>query len=123
MPEEIRKEFDEAQICFDAKAYTATVVMVRRTLEGVCKENGINERALAKGLERLKGLGLIDTTLAEWADGLRVLGNQGAHFTGTRVARGDAEDALAFAEAFLDQIYVLRKRFEEFKKRISSTGN
>jgi hypothetical protein len=29
----------------------------------------------------------------------------------------DAEDALAFTEALLDQIYVLRKRFEEFKRR------
>jgi hypothetical protein len=59
----------------------------------------------------------MDTTLTEWADGLRVLGNEGAHYTGTRVSQQDANDALAFAEALLDQIYVLRRRFEEFKGR------
>lgn len=32
-------------------------------------------------------------------------------------SRQDAEDALAFAEAVLDHIYVLRKRFEEFQSR------
>ncbi len=46
-----------------------------------------------------------------------VLGNEGAHYTGMRVPRDDSEDALAFAEALLDHIYVLRKRFEEFARR------
>jgi len=65
----------------------------------------------------MKANGLIDATIAEWADALRVLGNEGAHYTGKQVPRADAEDALAFAEALLDHIYVLRKRFEEFANR------
>ncbi|MGW4946357.1 DUF4145 domain-containing protein [Actinoplanes sp. NPDC004185] len=117
VPEDLKREFEEAQTCLNAKAYTATVVMVRRTLEGICKDNGIGERVLARGLKKMEEQGLIDRTLAEWADGLRVLGNQGAHYTGTQVSRQDAVDALAFAEALVDQIYVMRRRFEEFKKR------
>ncbi|MEU4513741.1 DUF4145 domain-containing protein [Nonomuraea wenchangensis] len=31
----------EAQRCFNADAYTATVVMVRRALEGVCSHHNI----------------------------------------------------------------------------------
>jgi hypothetical protein len=46
VPEALRREFDEAQVCFNAKAYEATVVMVRRILEGTCKENGVQERTL-----------------------------------------------------------------------------
>jgi hypothetical protein len=122
VPKDLRREFEEAQVCLNAKAYTATVVMARRTLEGICKDNGINERVLAKGLKKMEELGLIDRTLADWADGLRVLGNQGAHYTGTRVARQDAVDALAFAEALVDQIYVMRKRFDEFRKRREQTA-
>lgn len=117
IPESLRREFNEAQTCLNAKAYTATVVMVRRTLEGVCRDNGITERVLAKGIKAMEETGLIDRTLAEWADGLRVLGNQGAHFTGTQVSPQDAVDAVTFAEALVDQIYVLRRRFAEFKKR------
>lgn len=120
VPEPLRREFEEAQDCFSVKAYEATVVMVRRILEGVCKENNVQERTLVKSLEKLKADGLIDTTIAEWANALRALGNEGAHYTGRQVPRDDSEDALAFAEALLDHIYVLRKRFEEFAKRRAS---
>ena len=117
VPEPLRREFKEAQACFSAKAYEATVVMVRRILEGTCKENNVQERNLVKSLQKLKADGLIDDKIAEWADALRVLGNEGAHYTGRRVSRDDSEDALAFAEALLDHIYVLRKRFDEFARR------
>jgi Domain of unknown function (DUF4145) len=65
----------------------------------------------------MKDQGKIDSTLADWANLLKIVGNEGAHFTGRPVNREDAEDALAFAEALLDHIYVLRKRFDEFKAR------
>jgi len=116
----LRREFEEAQACFSAKAYEATVVMVRRILEGACKENNVQEKTLVKSLEKLKADGLIDNTIAEWADALRILGNEGAHYTGRKVPRDDSEDALAFAEALLDHIYVLRKRFDEFARRRSN---
>lgn len=119
VPESLRREFDEARTCFDAKAYTATVVMVRRTLEGICKENDVTDKTLAKGIERMRQLGLIDDTLTEWADGLRVVGNQGAHYTGMKVSAEDAGDSIHFAEALVEHIYVLRKRFDEFKSRRS----
>jgi len=117
IPGPLRLEFDEARKCFGAKAYKATVVIVRRVLEGACQENNVQERTLVRSLEKMKANGLIDATIAEWADALRVLGNEGAHYTGKQVPRADAEDALAFAEALLDHIYVLRKRFEEFANR------
>ena len=91
--------------------------MVRRTIEGVCAENGIKERTLVKSLERMKESQLIDKRLLEWAQELRVLGNEGAHFTGNRVSRIDAEDALALAEAILDYLYVFNAQFNAFKER------
>lgn len=117
IPSALKSEWEEARTCFDAKAYTATVVMVRRTLEGTCKDNGVTSKTLHKGLTELRDRGFVDGTLATWADALRVLGNQGAHYTGQAVTREDAEDALDFAEALLDHIYVFRKRFDDFMNR------
>lgn len=117
IPNALRDGFDEARRCFDAKVYTATLVMVRRTLEGTCQDQGATKRTLAASLKELESQGKIDGLLAEWADLLRVVGNEGAHFTGASASRQDAEDALEFAEALLDHIYVLRKRFDEFKAR------
>jgi Domain of unknown function (DUF4145) len=118
VPNALRREWSEARTCFDAKAYTACVVMVRRTVEGTCKEQGVKH--LGASLRELEKQGLIDGTLAKWADALRVIGNQGAHYTGKPVAREDAEDSLAFAEALLDHLYVLRKRFEDFRRRLDA---
>lgn len=118
IPLGLRREYAEAQACWNAKAYTACVVMVRRTLEGTCAEQGVSKRPLVKALRELRAQDLIDGTLADWADTLRTLGNIGAHYTASTVTRQDAEDALAFAEALLDHIYVLRKRFAEFKERV-----
>lgn len=94
--------------------------MVRRTLEGVCSENGISKGPLIKALQQMAADGLIEGRLLEWAQELRVLGNEGAHFTGRRVAREDAQDALALAEALLDYLYVFSAQFAEFKKRRST---
>lgn len=121
IPDELRREWEEARTCLDAKAYAACMVMVRRTVEGTCKEQGVTGKTLAESLRKLRDAQLIDGMLAEWADTLRVAGNLGAHFTGKAVPRQDAEDALAFAEALLDHLYVMRKRFEEFKRRLDTS--
>jgi hypothetical protein len=117
IPEALRRELAEAEACFRAASYAATLVMVRRVLEGVCIENRISERTLAVSLERLQEAQLIDATIAEWVHALRILGNEGAHYTGNRVERDDAEDAIQFAEALLEHVYVLGLRFQKFKER------
>ena len=117
VPDRLRHAYEEARLCFSAKAYAATVVMVRRTLEGVCAEQGTTAKILMKALEELRDNGKIEGRLFDWAQALRVLGNQGAHFTDAEVSREDAEDALALGEALLDYIYVLAVRYEEFAKR------
>jgi hypothetical protein len=117
IPEALRLEHLEARRCFRNGAFTATVVMVRRTLEGVCVEHGINDTPLVKALKSMQDTGLIEGRLVEWAQALRVLGNEAAHFTGTRVAREDAQDALALAEAILNYMYVFTEQFNEFMNR------
>jgi hypothetical protein len=116
IPEALRNEYDEARQVFTAKAYRATLVMVRRVLEGTCQDQGAKKRTLAASLKELEAQGKIDGMLAEWADLLRVVGNEGAHF-GSEPTREDALDALDFGEALLDHLYVLRKRFADFKQR------
>ncbi len=123
VPESLRREHGEATSCFKSGAYTATVVMVRRTLEGVCNQHGVTRKPLFKALEEMEGKGLIEGRLLEWSQELRVLGNEAAHFTGGHVSRQDASDAIALAEAILDYLYVFSARFEEFKSRRGQTAN
>lgn len=60
---------------------------------------------------------LIEGRLLDWAQELRVLGNEAAHFTGNPVSRQDAQDALELAEALMDYLYVFTAPFNEFKSR------
>jgi hypothetical protein len=119
VPKPLQAEHNEARRCFDAKAYTATAVMVGRTLEGMCAEHGIHDRVLMKSLEKMRDGGLIDQRLFDWATELRSLRNAGAHFTGHTVTRQDAADALALSEAMLDYMYVLAMKFNDFRRRRS----
>jgi hypothetical protein len=59
----------------------------------------------------------IDERLYDWAFELRVLGNEGAHYTGEQVDFVSARDALDLSEAFLEYMYVLTAKFEAFRQR------
>ncbi|HAA85638.1 MAG TPA: hypothetical protein DCE14_04705 [Kosmotogaceae bacterium] len=63
-----------------------------------------------------KGL-FIDNRLAEWADGVRAVGNEAAHDTETELTKDDAKDALDFTEAIIMYVFSLNTRFESFKSR------
>jgi hypothetical protein len=65
----------------------------------------------------MKLVGLIEGRLLEWAQELRVIGNDGAHYTGRPVARQDAKDAIDLAEAILNYMYVFSAQFAEFRER------
>ncbi|MGW5987835.1 DUF4145 domain-containing protein [Streptomyces anulatus] len=123
IPSSIAREMVEARACFDVKLYTAAAVMVRRTLEGMCIEQGTQKKALFQALQELRDSGKIEGRLFEWAQALRVLGNQGAHFSEESVRREDAADALSLAEALLNYIYVFTAKYEEFQKRRQASAN
>jgi uncharacterized protein DUF4145 len=117
IPGGIREGVIEAHKCFEAGAFLATAVMVRRAIEGFCADQGVNHKTVHRALQELVQRKVIDARLLEWADGLRVLGNVGAHFTDQAITRQDAADALDLMEALLDYVYVFSVKFEEFKAR------
>jgi hypothetical protein len=110
----------EGRICLEAGSYLATAVLVRRSIEGFCADQGADQKTLHRALQDLVEREVIDARLLEWADGLRVLGNIGAHFTKESVSKQDASDAIDLIEAVLDYVYVFTTKFEEFKARRDS---
>ncbi len=70
-----------------------------------------------KRLERLRDQGVIEGRLHEWADELRIVGNEAAHDVSVEVSAQDAADTLEFTRAVLEYAYTFRQRFERFRKR------
>jgi hypothetical protein len=116
LPDQLQAALREARLCYEAKAYTATAICCRRAIEGLCANRGI-KGTLAKALEQMKKTGVIDGNLFEWADGLRLAGNEAAHDVAADVSWEDARDLIQFTEALLEYVVVFRERFERFKAR------
>ncbi len=116
-PKSIRVAYLEAINCFKARAYTASAIMCRKTLEGVCEAHGIQERTLVKSLEKMKNDGVIDGRLYEWSDELRLAGNEAAHDVNVTISAEDSKDMIEFTNAILDYLFSFRDKFERFKNR------
>ena len=66
IPGEIRKDIDEAKLCFSVSAYRACAVISRRTVQSICIEHGAKNGNLVAQIAELKG-DKITTQMDEWA--------------------------------------------------------
>ena len=123
IPGALRSAYYEAQTCYRAKAYTATVIMCRKALEGIADENKIVVRNLATALKEMKEKGIIENRLYEWADALRISGNEAAHGVKSNISSQDAKDILEFTRALLEYVFTFQEKFDQFKKRQSLSKN
>jgi hypothetical protein len=121
-PPEIRAAAEEGIKCYRARAYTATAIMCRKTLEGVCEAHSVKERTLDLSLKKMLEVDLIDKRLYEWSDQLRLTGNEAAHGVGIASSAQDARDALDFTIGIIDYLFSYRKQFEQFRERRSKGG-
>lgn len=117
VPECIAKVYDDAARAFAVGLYEPCVIMCRKGLEGVAIELGAKKGPLGQRLRELRASGKIDSRLAEWVEGLRLVGNDAAHDLEVRLAKEDARDSLEFLEALLSYTFTLTRRFDEFQAR------
>lgn len=120
IPEDLRKALLECIQCYKAQSYTATVIMSRRTLEGFCLIKGVKEKNLEKSIKKLNEIGHINSQLYEWANELRLAGNEAAHNIESEFSPIDAKDILDFTIAILDFTFSFKDKFERFKQRIKA---
>ena len=122
IPPSVRIAFEEAEICFNAGAHTATPLMCRRCIEAITADKGATGRTLQARLRSMETNGIISGEFSKWFDMLRQVGNQAAHDVAAPVSPSDARDTLEFTHALLEFIYSYRQKFEEFQARRSPNG-
>jgi hypothetical protein len=79
LPSEVLAAFEEAVSCHAQNCQTAAAMMVRKTLEEVCRDRGAEGRTLQKRIEALSSRVVLPQVLLEGLDALRLLGNDAAH--------------------------------------------
>jgi hypothetical protein len=117
IPELVRSSLDEANMCYNARAYKACAVMCGQSLEGMCRHFKTKSKILAQGLKELLDQGIIDKRLWAWSNALRDLRNIGAHATEIRVSKEEASDLVVFANAICEYVFVLSVQFKSFMDR------
>jgi hypothetical protein len=117
IPDELQKSLVESIKCYKSDAPTATAIMCRRTIEGFCQLKGVMENNLDKSIKKLRDGGFINEQLYDWANQLRLVGNEAAHNINAVFSEMDARDILDFTIAILDFTYSFKDKFDKFKER------
>jgi len=111
IPEPIKSEFEEANLCFAVGAYIACLLMCRTVVIALQRQQNVSN------LKELMGKGTISKTLYEKADEVRLWGNIVGHedIMPDSVIREDSEQLLTYLESVLNAVYVEPARFEALK--------
>lgn len=118
--EAVKRDFQEAILCFSFGAFRAAAVMARRALQNICLDKGAEEKdRLEKQVDWLFKQGIITKDLKEWAHEVRLVGNDAAHpkkpENDQPITKEEADDILQLLEQFCQVLYVAPKIAEERK--------
>jgi len=112
IPEPIKSEFEEANLCFAIGAYRACVAMCQIALEALWRDKE------ASSIKDLEERGVISSVLRQKADEIRLWGNVAKHEPiPDAVSKEDAEQLLTYLEILLNDVYVEPKRLGRLKQK------
>lgn len=116
-PEIVINPYKEAYKCYRAQAYEACVIMCRKGIEAICKDKGETKGNLADKLKNLREKHILEDTFYNWANELRLIGNDGAHSHDKTIDKQDAQDSVNFLDALITYNYHLVDQYVKLKTR------
>jgi hypothetical protein len=115
LPEAASRAYEAAQRVKNVEA-NAFGVLLRRVMEIVCQDRGAQGRSLSQQLQDLARRGEIPTKLIDVANGVRNLGNVGAHAGSGELTSAEVSILDDLTRAVLEYVYsapLLAKKAEE----------
>ncbi len=118
IPEPVKGEFEEANLCYAVGAYRASISMCQIALEAVWRDKEVSS------LKELYEKGTISKHLFNQADEIRRWGNVAKHEPIPDVVEADdIEQLRAYLEAILDHVYVQPVRLAALKQKRQGLEN
>lgn len=108
IPAAVSKALEEAIACHAAECYIAAAIMVRKTLEELCRDRQATGNNLKERIKALQGKVVLPTDLLAGADELRLLGNDAAHIESqefNQVGQTEVEVGIEFTKELLKAAY------------------
>lgn len=118
VPDKINDAYKEAYklLKISPQAY---VVLVRRTLELICKDKGAEGKTLEKMINDLVRKEVIPTLFFDMSDLIRKIGNTGAHVDKVILDKFDLTLINDFLLAMIEFLYVAPLKIEKIRKRLN----
>jgi hypothetical protein len=117
IPDYINEIYEEALKCFCAKAYSATIILSKKTLKCISKNMGINEKDLASSLKMMKKKNIINDELYIWADKIGFLSDEKNLEDSEKNSFEQSKDVIDFLDALLKCTYSIKHDAKEDNKK------
>lgn len=106
VPENVLREFREAELCLAHKAFRAASALFRSTLEKALRANGYRDGVLAQKIDDAASDGIITAARRQLAhDNVRVLGNDVLHDDWREVTPEEVEESHRYSQRVLEDFY------------------
>ncbi len=118
IPDRIKNTFDEALICHGNNCFTASAIMIRKTLEEICLDKNSEGKNLFKRIENLKSKIVLPEELIDGMQELRLLGNDAAHIeanTFEQIGKDELEISIEFTKEILKAVYQYESLLEKLR--------
>lgn len=125
IPDPVKNAFEEAIACHSDQCFVAAAMMVRKTLEELCRDKGATGDNLKKKIEALGSVIIIPKELLQGADDLRLLGNDAAHIESReyeKVGKEEVELAIEFTKELLKAVYQYTSLLEKLRALKKAKG-
>lgn len=91
--------------------------MCRKAIDGICRTYGITDKWLAEALREMRDKEAIEPHFYEWAENLKIAGDEAVHDHRVKLSRNDARDIIELTGALLAYLFTYRRRFDAFMDR------
>jgi hypothetical protein len=108
IPTAVQNALEEAIKCHAQSCFVASAIMVRKTLEELCRDKNAKGANLKERIKALSTTLVIPKELLDGLDDLRLLGNDAAHIESqeyTKVGKEEVEVGIEFAKEVLKAVY------------------
>ncbi|MCI0338546.1 MAG: DUF4145 domain-containing protein [Acidobacteria bacterium] len=127
IPQPIVDALEEAITCHSCAAYTASAIMIRKSLEELCREKNAQGKRLVDQIKDIGSKIILPNDLINGIDNLRLLGNDAAHVElkyYDKIDKEEVEVGIEFTKEILKAVYqysLLVSRLEGLKKKAPPT--
>lgn len=116
LPDSVAKHYERAVRVLDAGVASSTAVELRKTLEAAAQAHGINDRPLARAIERLAEEGLVTKRFVDVLGHIRKLGNLGAHASDEDISIDEARMAMEFTTQVLKNLFEIPAKLSSLSR-------